>query len=267
MSALKKYLKKREKSITVLLGKPRLAYTEVTFHKLRVEIKKLNAFFDLIKFCSKDFKRKKTFKPFKLLFRQAGKVREVQIEEEMLEKYFAVNILIEYRNNLRMLRLKRQIKYFSVANEKLAARLRKKCREVGKFLSRIDDRQINNYLGDRRHVIETLIGRKTLKASQIHKLRKHLKRLNYIQKLPGLDKTNETLVVKPGLLKLLGEWHDSQVFKRHLKLAVDTVGVNPEEKGQLKDVQAKVSSERKLLYNKINEAITRSAFFANESEG
>ena len=39
-----------------------------------VEIKKLNALFELINFCDKDFKRKKTFKPIKEIFQQAGAV-------------------------------------------------------------------------------------------------------------------------------------------------------------------------------------------------
>ena len=42
-----------------LLKKSTRAYTPTTLHKLRVEIKKLNSFFELIHFCSKDFKWKK----------------------------------------------------------------------------------------------------------------------------------------------------------------------------------------------------------------
>ena len=67
-----KYLKNRRDAINSLLEKPKRLYTPATFHKLRVELKKLDAFFDLIKFSSKDFKRKKTFKPFKLIFNHAG---------------------------------------------------------------------------------------------------------------------------------------------------------------------------------------------------
>ena len=93
MKAPTKYLKKREDAINFLLEKPTRAYTIDTFHKLRVEINKLNAFFELINFYSKDFKRKKTFKPFKLIFRQAGKVRELQVEEAILRKYFLNNFI------------------------------------------------------------------------------------------------------------------------------------------------------------------------------
>jgi len=59
VKALTEYFKNREDAISFLLQKSARAYTPVTFHKLRVEIKKVNAFFELINFCSKDFKRKK----------------------------------------------------------------------------------------------------------------------------------------------------------------------------------------------------------------
>jgi len=48
----------------------------------------------------------KKIKPLKLIFRQAGKVRELQIEEAMLRKYFINNLLKDYRASLKKLRLK-----------------------------------------------------------------------------------------------------------------------------------------------------------------
>ena len=73
MKALKKYLKKRKSAITFLLEKQQESFTPDTFHTLRLEIKKLNALFDLVNFCSKSFKQKKTFKPFKLIFSSGRK--------------------------------------------------------------------------------------------------------------------------------------------------------------------------------------------------
>jgi CHAD domain-containing protein len=255
MRVYKKYLKKRERAIIVILGKPRLVYTMGTFHKLRVEIKKLNAFFDLIKFCCKDFKREKSFRPFKLLFRQAGKVREVQVEEEMLEKYFAIDFLKEYRNNLRVLRLKRQKKVFSVSNEKMAENLKKKCQEAAEFLSLIESEQVNTYFVNRRYRIERLIGQKTLKASQIHLLRKRLKKYNFNERMLDLKRTTQTSERKDSLLKLLGKWHDCQVFIKHLELASKSEGINPAERNQLEEVKARISDDFDNLFNKINESI------------
>ena len=81
-----KYFNKRKSTIDSILKKSNSKYNSKTIHKLRIEIKKLNALFDLIYFCENNFKQKKTFEPLKFIFRQAGKVRELQLEEEMIEE-------------------------------------------------------------------------------------------------------------------------------------------------------------------------------------
>jgi len=55
VKALVKYLEKRRSAIDSLLEMPNHKYTSGTFHKLRVEIKKLNAPFELLNFCAKEF--------------------------------------------------------------------------------------------------------------------------------------------------------------------------------------------------------------------
>ena len=71
MKRLTRYLKRREIAINLLMKRPTDRFTAVTIHKLRVEIKKLRAFLNLISFYSNNFKRKKAYKPFKKLFKQA----------------------------------------------------------------------------------------------------------------------------------------------------------------------------------------------------
>src|SRR5258708_6187319 len=85
--ALKNYFARRRKAITSLLRKPARKIVAQNFHQLRIEIKKLNAFYALINYRSKEFKKKKTFKPLKQIFKQAGKVREIQLEQALLKKY------------------------------------------------------------------------------------------------------------------------------------------------------------------------------------
>ena len=108
MKALKKYLEKREATITALLRKDIRSYDAPTVHTHRVEIKKVNAFLHLIFYAVGDFNRKKIFKPFKAIFRQAGKLREVQVEEAMLKKYAFNSLLTEYRRDLKKLALQEQ---------------------------------------------------------------------------------------------------------------------------------------------------------------
>ena len=261
MKALTKYLKKREAAINFLLEKPTRAYTPDTFHKLRVEINKLNAFFELINFYSKDFKRKKTFKPFKLIFRQAGKVRELQVEEAMLRKYFLNDLLKDYRDSLKKLRLKEKEDFFSIANEKFAARLKKAYREIVPFLAKADKKTVNSYMEKKRKKIEKILSQNTLQMPQAHILRKQLKKFHYNRKSLNLEKQNMPHPKKDILPELLGKWHDFQIIIRHLKKAMDTVGINPTEVSQLEIIKAEFSSDSELLFNKIRVAIPISEFF------
>lgn len=263
MKALTKYLKNREDAIDFLLEKPARVYTSDTFHKLRVEIKKLNSFFDLINFCSKEFKRKKTFKPFKLIFRQAGKVRELQVEEAMLKKYFLNNLLKNYRDGLKKLRLKEQEDFFSIANKKFAARLKKTYREILPFLAKTDKKKVKSYMEKKRMQIEKILSQKTLQTSQVHILRKKLKTFNYNPKSLNLEKKNKPFPKKDVLAELLGKWHDCQIIIRHLGKAIDTGRINPKEVSQLEIIKAKFSSESKLLFGKINIALHTSGIFRN----
>ena len=263
MKALKKYFKNREDAINFLLEKSAQTYTPATFHKLHVEIKKLNAFFELLKFCSKDFKRKKTFKPFKLIFRHAGKVRELQVEEAMLKKYFLNNLLKDYKNSLKKLRLKERKNFFSILNKTFIARLKKTYREIVPFLKKMDKKKAKSYIKKNRNKIKKLFRQDTLKTPQIHALRKRLKKFNYNQKSLNMVKQNKPLSQKDVLPELLGKWHDCHVIIRRLKKAMDTVEINPKEMSQLEKIKTKISSDSQILFKKINAVISASEFFSN----
>lgn len=255
-----KYLKNRRDAINSILEKPKRLYATATFHKLRVEIKKLNAFFDLIKFCSKDFKQKKTFKPFKLIFNQAGKVRELQVEEAMLKKYFLDNLLTGYRNSLKKLRLQEQKDYFFIANKELASELKKKYRDIVPFIAHIDKKKVKNYMKKKKNKIEKLLSQDTLETPQVHALRKRLKMFNYNTKSLNLDKQEKSLANKDVLPELLGKWHDCQVVIKHLKKSMNNIGINPKEVTQCETIEANISSDSQELLNKINAAIHTSNF-------
>ncbi len=75
------YLKKIRKNIISLLKKSPVKFDDEDYHKLRVEIKKLKALAGFIEFSNKKFSKKKTLKPFKKVYKQAGKIRELQLED------------------------------------------------------------------------------------------------------------------------------------------------------------------------------------------
>lgn len=258
MKAPGKYLSNRESALQIIIEKPRAKFTPGSFHQLRVEIKKLDAFFDLIKYCSKDFKRKKTFKPFKQIFRQAGKVRELQLEEVMLKKYGVNNSLKDYLAGLRNRRLKEREIYFTIMNKEMADRLKKSFQEIRPFLASVKNKKVNRYLEKKTNSIKKLIGEGILLPEQLHQLRIKLKMLNYNRKSLSLE---PQLPKKDVLPVLLGKWHDLQVMNQHLQKTIDTGELQSKEIIQLEKINAKISSESEILFTRINKALPESEFF------
>lgn len=255
MKTITKYLKKREDVIGILLRKPSNKYTPNTFHKLRVEIKKLNSIFDLIKFCSTNFKRKETYKPFKLIFRKAGKVRELQIEDAMLKNYFENKAVTDYRKSLKKLRLKAEEDFFKLVNKKLIDRLNKKHCTINPHLGKIDKKKINTYLEKKKNHIQKLLGQEIIQSEQIHNLRKQLKILNYNRAIEDTKKQDEDLLKQDVLPELLGKWHDCQVIIKHLEKTLNRRKLSRNEEDQLKIIQSKIVNKRNILFDEIKNVI------------
>lgn len=261
MKSLKKYLKSRKVTIDFLLGKPKRNFTPGTFHKLRIELKKLNAFLDLVNYCAKDFRKKKIFNPFKQVFNQAGKVRELQIQEAMLKKYFPDNSIPEYKAILRKTRLKERRTFLSMIDTKMINRLRNRFNETGSFLSKIKSKKAAGYLDNEIDEIKNLIQQNPLQKEQLHELRKRLKTINYNRGSLALKGDDNKISKKSALPHLLGEWHDLQVMRDHLNKGLNNVGINPNEFIHLENLKTKISAENELLFGQILEAIPSSEFF------
>lgn len=247
MKTLTKYLKNRIDVIDSLLRKSRDKYTPNTFHKLRVEIKKLNSSFDLINFCSTTFKRKATYKPYKIIFGKAGKVRELQIEDEMLNNYFGNKMIKDYRKSLKKLRLKAENDFFSLVNKKLMDQLHKKHHSLIPHLREIDNKKIAIYLEKKENQIKELLHREIIQTEQIHQLRKKLKVLNYNKAITSKEK-HSTQDVLP---EILGKWHDCQVIIKHLEKALNQEKLSLTEAEQLKIIHSKIVNKRNILFNEI----------------
>jgi CHAD domain-containing protein len=260
MKVLKKYLKKRKSAITLLLEKQQGAFTPETFHTLRIEIKKLNALSDLVHFCFKKFKQKKTFKPFKLVFYQAGKVRELQVEEALLNKYFNSDFNSQYRNNLdKTIREELNI-FFLITNPSFIEKLQKKYLKINSVLAKTSKKMEKQYMDKKRIKVEKLLHKTALKKKQMHALRKRLKEYQFNQKSLNYTKKNKTITKKNALSELLGEWHDYKTVIQHLKKAIDCGEINPQESNQLENVIATFTFRSQLLFNKINATSSNTLF-------
>ena len=218
----------------------------------------MNALLDLIHFCQPDLQQKKTFKPFRALFRQAGKARELQIEEATLIKYLVGAALEDYRTHLVERRLKEEAAYFSLLNKKLATRLQKKYQLIGDFLVRVRKKKALRYLQKKQKNIQKVLDQGDVDPSKLHALRQALKQLNYnITSLFG-QQQNKFASKVDALTVLLGQWHDAQVIQEHLAEATaNTSGLAPATINQLEEMKSNQAADRDALFNQIKVALLK----------
>lgn len=255
MRKLITYLKKRVKAINSILEKPADEYSTRTFHELRVEIKKVKALFDLINHCSEEFEFEKHFNPFKKIYKQAGKVRDLQLEEQLLDKYQSFFALSEYRSKLSSKLLEEEISYFTTINQDIIDQLDNKFKKLTSLLDQIHKKDVNSYLEKKRKNIQKLLSEESLKAYELHNLRKQIKIYDYNQKSFSSKKKYHPTSNYDQLSIYLGKWHDCQVFINHLNIITEAGKLKSEEILQIENLRSKISSRRKRLFCKIEDII------------
>lgn len=248
---LKSYFKKRTDAIERLLKKPDKQYTVEDYHKLRVEIKKMRALAVLLESSVKNFKSKKILKPVNKIFSQAGKVRELQLEESMLRKYDTQHRLRIYPANLNVRELKEK-KDFSGMREKTRGELKKIVGRIDPVIGKVNQRDINKYVARQKKEISGMVKRGKLKTSQLHELRKGLKRFYYT--LKSLDIKDNSRAFKNGdmLQELMGKWHDMRVMNNHLLKAGDKHLSTISEEEPIRQIADELNAQSQVLYTKIN---------------
>lgn len=253
MKILQKYYAQHHSKIAQLLSlKPR-KYTPENFHKLRVDLKKLNALFEIINYCSRDFKRKKSFKPYKKLFKQAGAVRELQLEENLLKLHDTRNTLKKFREKLSQRREVEQEIFFELLRTLSITEGNK----IIPLLAAIEEKTTQEYLRKKEDKIASLLKKKTIDETQLHELRKRLKQLNY--NLGSLNEKKEKKKIT-NLTDLLGQWHDCQVMAQYFEKAIKNNEVEAKELPTLKRIIKKLTTEEKQYLLKINKVLSSHSF-------
>ena len=255
-SALKKSFIKRTQAIELILKKPAAKFKMEDFHQLRVEIKKIKAQFNLLNYCTSDFERKKYLKSYNSIFKQAGKVRELQLEEEALKKYALYQGLKRYITNLKIIGKEEKKIFFLNIDKKLFSKFIKTNKKVSAFIKEVKKKNVNRFMNKKRKKIQMLLNIKHLKLSQVHKLRKLVKEYYHDWQSLNLPGQQKMMNEVDDFQDLLGKWHDRIIIKEHLKKAMkDMDKIAPFETRQLNEIITKLSSECNELFRKINTGI------------
>ena len=251
MKDLEKYLEKQLKSIEYLLRKPADTYAAITFHRLRVRIKKLHSLFNLLNYCFEDFKLKNKARLFDKIFRQAGKIREFQIEEAKLKYRLSNNALPIYKSNLKESQVKAKEIFFLTVKDINLAFLKKTQQYLLPYLKKVKTRHINKYIKENIKEAQKIIIHGLSTNKRIHHLRKQLKNIQYTLKSTGIESTNKLIENDNILSDILGKWHDCRVIIKHLE-KIDSKKMRPAEKRLIDKIKLDFGSKNAFLLTKIN---------------
>jgi len=216
-----RFYRKRTTSFLANLYKASITGEQEDIHQARVDVKKILALFRLFEIVLPDFFQKDDyFYLFRRLFDITGKIREIQVNEILLNQYGCENSeTLRYRDFLKSEET-RLTKQFLLTVQNFEERNLKK--------TEVEIRRIGKKIGREKFV--TLAYKFVLKKARktrkilnekkspeyLHKIRQNLKSICAIASLSNSIKKDEKLSdILSDLLKTeihIGEWHDNQVF-------------------------------------------------------
>jgi len=248
--------------IESILHQKKQVFKIENIHELRVELKKLNLLFSIIKASDNRLKYKTQINHLKQIFKQAGKIRELQLvilQLNIWKEKFTISKLISIKNielekaKLAFIKLNKVSIHHKHIEQEIVSQL-EKSNNSNKFLQKIKS-NINNAFDE---IMKMKLEKEVqidIKELALHKLRINIKKLvNYFKVYNEVE--NENQIDK--LVELnnqLGEWHDLVVLKLHL---LEYIQNNPKTKNQTVDAasiiwgnQQKINAFERLILAKI----------------
>jgi len=254
-----KYFKKIEKNIVHCLEKLPENFEEEDYHKFRVEIKKLNAFLISLQFCLRSFKKDKYFKSLKNLFKQAGKIRNYQLEESMLQRNGA-RFIDQYLFDLEQRIKKEKIKFASLHNQIRPTKIKKLLGKIKPFIKKINRKDLEMFTESERNKITHFFQIDPLLPINLHTIRKLLKIDFYTRKITDHPQAQNLLEEENNFLELLGKWQDCRTVNNLLEKSILKETVNSNESGNLLKIKSEIIFTSDHLFINIKERIHKGVY-------
>ena len=235
-------------------------------HKMRTTTKRLRALFVLIRFLSsKKFKAKKQLRKIRNLFKYAGKIREIQIEQLLtyeLEQKMNLNF-VEYRQYLLMREHKeisrfiKSIPKFTNGNQILNDK------KILKAIQSVNpaeaEKRTNIYLDKQTETLKKLNGTK-IANGKIHKSRTILKQMYYLydilKNLTGREiLENVSKERMREVEQLIGNWHDKVNSFHYLNAFFKTK--NGRKTPKYKMLKIQITTDRDSMKREIAEILRK----------
>lgn len=203
-------------------------HDEDGIHDMRVEIKRLRAFFHLVEGINPNFQAKPNLKKIQKLFKSAGRVRDIHVQQELVRKWMAkLNLeLSEYYNFLKQKEMEMR-QTFSASNKKYDMGIfERNWTIISRCLALLPPDYIKNKTKQRmKNALNDVIKYKNKDSfveEEYHDIRIKSKETRYTLEIyqkciphrQPLNLLNDSL---RSLHQALGKWHDDDVGLQFLR--------------------------------------------------
>ncbi len=257
-----KNLKIHFQLVETILQQKHQDFKPESIHELRIEFKKVNLILSIVKSSGYRLKKQKQINHLMQLFKQAGKIRELQLVILQLnfwkEKYSISKPISILKAELKMAKLafielnKISIKYKNIEHSIISSL--EKYKQLHTFLPKMKSK-INDAFEKMNTMLLNKIEQQNRKKIELHKLRINIKKMVNYLKFSTEDIVNKQLDDLEMLNNQLGEWHDFVVLKSY---ALRFIKNNARTKSQFVDAtliiwenQKKIDGLERWLFAKI----------------
>jgi len=250
MKTIYSYLKKRQESIFNLLKTRKKKNDPENYHQLRLEIKKTKAALSLLSRCTSAVDIKSKMLPYNKLFKQAGKIRELQLHKAYLDKFSEPEAMPVYAKTLEQLTAEEIKRFYELKMQKEFRSMADSTEKLELSPLNVNETTLETTLEQEQENIVRLLSKTRLKVPQVHDLRKRIKSFHFLSTLIPIK--NKKLKHLNEFQELLGKWHDYEVFGEELQKVEKLKLIPDQEKKKLRKLKPKVIQKRNVLFKKID---------------
>ncbi|MCF8369161.1 MAG: CHAD domain-containing protein [Bacteroidales bacterium] len=229
-------------------------------HKMRTSTKRLRALFVLVEnLTDAKFKSKKQLKHIRALFKFAGKIREIQIEQQIVADYgILLNETypeyIEYLKQREHLEISRFARHLTVHNKRAHLLNEQKIlKAIEKIPSENVQARSQNFIQNKQKAISLLI-KSPASNHRIHTNRTHIKQLYYLYEIL-IYLSKQVTIIGLDIERLreieqyFGTWHDLVNSPLYMNAFFNSKKYNGEEKYRV--LKKRIAEDRLIMRNEI----------------
>jgi CHAD domain-containing protein len=258
---LLRFFNKRVSSFLANFQKARMTGYVTDIHNSRVEMKKILTLVSLFEKVGKEngVLRNRSG-VFRELFRQSGKVREIQLNLKALEKFHPGDYgLISFRHDLEREEKKCMREFICTASKFKIGKLEKISVEVTRLIREMDTvrfRLVAKKFLDKKTEKIRLLQSDLQDISNSHKIRKHLKSIATVVTAMYLLKPEERAIKQLAELnrseKMIGAWHDQVVFLDSIDKYIKNTQSDEPSGISINQLREKVNEQAALMFGQFS---------------